>query len=106
MDQLLKRKAQIRSYLEDKLGFPNRHFPNLKDYIIVDEEQVHFIHLLMGWKKDQYIYQALRHIEIKADGGLIIHQANIDKPLDTELINLGISASNIQYHEADRAAIE
>lgn len=99
MDKILERRTQIRSYLEGKLGFPNRHFPHLKDYIIVDEEQNHFIHLLMGWKKNQYIYQALRHIEIKANGRLIIHQANIDKPLNMELINLGISASDIQYYQ-------
>lgn len=48
MDQLLERKAKIRSYLKEKLGFPNRYSPKLKDYIIVDEEKVHFIHLLMG----------------------------------------------------------
>ncbi|MEL6721394.1 MAG: element excision factor XisI family protein [Bacteroidota bacterium] len=99
MDTVLDRKKVIKSYLESKLGFPNRYFLNLKDYIIIDEQQVHFIHLLMGWNEGQYIYQALRHIEIKEDRSIIIHQNNVDKPIDLELIELGIPISEITYVE-------
>ena len=86
-------KAQARKL--NRTGFPNRYFPLLKDHIIIDETNSHFIHLLMGWKKKEYIYTALRHIEVKADGKVIIHKNNVDKPLEVELVKLGIPESAI-----------
>ncbi|MEM1328458.1 MAG: element excision factor XisI family protein [Bacteroidota bacterium] len=106
MDYLLKYKEDIKEYLESKLGFPNRYFPNLRDYVIVDETQAHFIHLLMGWKEKKYIYEALRHVEIKADSNIIIHQSNVDKPLHLDLIDLGIDATHIRYHQDEMELIE
>ena len=99
MDTVLERKQLIKSYLEEKLGFPNRYFPNLKDYVIIDEQQVHFIHLLMGWNEGQYVYQALRHLEVKEDGAIVIHQNNVDKPIDLELTEFDIPAFTITYVE-------
>lgn len=106
MDKALINKNIVRKYLEDSLGFPNRLYPDLKDYVIVDESGTHFIHLLMGWEGEKYVYTALRHLEVQEHGIILVHQEQVDKPVELDLERLGVSRSMITRSDKTKVSLE
>ena len=102
MDKSLEKFDFIKQYLESNLSFPNRHFPGLKDEIIVDENREHLLHILRGWDNDQYLYKVLYHVQITEDEIIAIHHQDIDKPLIEELVALGIPAEGITLNYAEK----
>lgn len=101
MDRSIDRKDLIQSYLESKLGFPNRYYPTLSDHILVNKDRTHFSHVLTGKQEGKPIYQVLRHLEIDTNNSIIIHQNEVDKPIEAELEILGIPAEDIVFSELE-----
>lgn len=94
MDNILKYKTAIQEILQERVSYPNEHYPYYKDLIIMDEAQNHFIHIFTGWEEGDFFYDVLMHLAIEEDK-VMIYENNTDVPLEENLVQYGISEKDI-----------
>lgn len=85
----------VRKVMEDRVSYPNPYYPLLKDTIIIDEAQDHYIHIFMGWEEEQFFYRTLIHIQVRDDGKIHILTNNTDTLIEEDLMEAGITKSSI-----------
>lgn len=96
MDHLLDIKQLVQSLLQDFSGFPNDDYPHLKDKLIVDEAQQHFIVFTYGWKGNNYVHFTNFHIEVKPDHTIWIHDNKTDIPIEVHLMERGVAKEQLK----------
>jgi len=94
MDNILRYKEALKELLQERVSYPNEHYPYYKDLIIADEVQDHFIHIFTGWEKGEFFYDILMHLSIE-EGKVMIYENNTDTSLEEELIHYGIMEKDI-----------
>ncbi len=66
---LLYRSCKLRqseAFLKGFISLPNDDYSNLKEILLVDEAQHHFILFTHGWKEDSYVHFTSFHLEVKS----------------------------------------
>lgn len=96
MDHILDIKKIVKDTLQGFVGLPNKMYPYLRELLLVDDQQQHFVLFTMGWNKKRYVHQTTFHLEVKATGEIWIHQNNTDVPVEHILIEKGISKAQIK----------
>ncbi len=95
MEKIKKYQTIVEKILKERVAFPNKQFPNLKDMLIIDEKKSHFVLMSVGWDNQEYIHQVLFHLEVKLDGKIWIHENRTDLPIDEILITNSVEAIDI-----------
>ncbi|MEM1121559.1 MAG: element excision factor XisI family protein [Bacteroidota bacterium] len=91
MDKIKKYQVIIQSILKDRLGFPTKEFPHLKDELLISEDKMNFVQITYGWnRQQQYTNFTAFHIELNQIGKVLIHQNKTDLPIDELLVEKGV----------------
>lgn len=88
---------QWRQTLEDILQrYAERpsHYPDIKEYVIVDRDRTHFMLMREGWHGKDRFHGTVVHAEIR-DGKIWIHYDGIEDSITEELVATGIPKSSI-----------
>lgn len=98
MDKLLEqRRDLIKTFLEERQGFPNEDHPHLRDILSMDQEKNHFLLSTVGWDQAEFVCELFFYIELEDDGIILIHENKTDVLVDDFFIENGISESEIIY---------
>ena len=94
MDKLNKYRTIIRQTLS---SFKEAHYagsPNLKNEIIFDSENDHYLVMTIGWDNEIPVRDTVFHIDI-IDSKIWIQEDNTDSDIATILTDAGILKSDI-----------
>lgn len=96
MDKIKNYQKIIKAVLKDRLGFPTKEFPHLKDELLISEDKLNFIQITYGWNRQQkYTHFTAFHIELTDKGKILIHQNRTDLLIDELLTEKGIDQADI-----------
>lgn len=95
MEKIKKYQTIAEKILKERVAFPNKQFPDLKDMLIIDEQKSHFVLMSAGWDNQEYVHQVLFHLEVKLDGKIWIHENRTDLPIDEIMIANGVDTTDI-----------
>lgn len=84
----------IIALLEEYAAIPSSYPTTLKDELIIDTERNHFQLLTIGWENNQFVHEAIFHLDI-IDGKIWIQQNNSEAKLTDELLERGVPKSDI-----------
>lgn len=105
MDKVKSYQNIIVTLLEEYAAIPPSYPTMLRDELIIDTQRNHFQLLTVGWEDDQFVHEAIFHLDI-IDGKVWIQQNNSEAKLTDELIERGVLKSDIVLgfqHPAMRA---
>ena len=94
MDKITKYQRIITELLEEFAAIPPSYPTNLKDEIVVDTQRNHFQLITMGWENGSFVHDTVFHLDI-IDGQVWIQQNNSEANLLEELVEKGVSKSDI-----------
>jgi hypothetical protein len=94
MDKVTTYQNIIATLLEEYAAIPPSYPTTLRDELIIDTQRNHFQLLTVGWEKDQFVHEAIFHLDI-IDGKVWIQQNNSEAKLTDELMERGVSKSDI-----------
>jgi XisI protein len=95
MDKLKKYQIVIKEVLEAYRQQFLISSHQVRNQIIVDENNHHYQFLWMGWKDDKQIFNVAIHIELVEDGKIWIQRDNTEVGIATLLAEKGIPKSDI-----------
>ena len=67
---------------------------DLRDEILIDTENNHFLLLSMSWQQKRFVYNVALHLDI-IDGKIWVQQNNTEFAVADELMEKGVSRSDI-----------
>lgn len=94
MDNIKNYQNIIITLLEEYAAIPPSYPTTLRDELIIDNQRNHFQLLIVGWEGDQFVHEAIFHLDI-IDGKVWIQQNNSEAKLTDELIERGVLKSDI-----------
>jgi len=95
MDQLTSYREIITNSLEAHANVPIYNGEGLQKHLIIDQAGKHYQLLLMGWKKQAYVFKVLFHLTL-ADGKVWLQHNGTDMLIADELIAAGIAREDIR----------
>ena len=93
MDKLDRYRQAIQTIILQRQGLRLAH-GNVETEIIFDKERDHYQIVHVGWDRDEFIYGALVHIDIKHEK-IWIQWNGTEDDLAVELVALGIPKEDI-----------
>ena len=94
MDKIAKYRQIIRKSLTPYKDDRYVGSPELRNEIIFDSENDHYLVINIGWEGEKHVRNCLFHIDIK-DGKVWIQEDNTDSDIADILVDEGISKSDI-----------
>lgn len=94
MDKIRSYQNIITTLLEEYAAIPPSYPTTLRDELIIDTQRNHFQLITVGWENNQFVHEAIFHLDI-IDGKVWIQQNNSEAKLTDELIERGIEKSDI-----------
>ena len=73
----------------------DRYYPLLKDVIVVDEANNHYIHVFMGWENGHFFHRTLIHIQVRSDRKVHVLTNNTDTLIEEDLEAAGLLKTEI-----------
>lgn len=94
MDKIKRYEAIILAFLNDYAKTELANAKNVETQIISDTQQHHYQLMRIGWLKNEFIHHCVFHFDIKNEK-IWIQQNNTELQVADELVQLGVSASDI-----------
>lgn len=94
MEKIIAYAAAIRSFLEEYEPVVPHGWKNVRNQIVVDNENHHYQLVRVGWHEGKRIHYIVFHIDI-IEGKVWIQQNRTDLPIVEELAALGIPEADI-----------
>ncbi|MFN7118540.1 MAG: XisI protein [Saprospiraceae bacterium] len=94
MDKIKTYQKIITTLLEEYAAIPPSYPTALRDELIIDTERNHFQLLTVGWEGNEFVHEAIFHLDI-IDGKIWIQQNNSEAKLTDELLERGVPKSDI-----------
>ena len=94
MDKISTYQNIITTLLEEYAAIPPSYPTSLRDELIIDTLCNQFQLITVGWEGNQFVHEAIFHLDI-IDGKVWIQQNNSEAKLTDELIKRGVAKSDI-----------
>jgi hypothetical protein len=94
MDKITTYQQIILALLEEYSAIPNAYPTELRDQIVADTVRNHFQLVSLGWEGARFVYEVVFHLDI-VNGKIWIQQNNSEADLAAELVERGVSKSDI-----------
>ncbi|MEM1328478.1 MAG: element excision factor XisI family protein [Bacteroidota bacterium] len=88
----------VKDWFQERVVYPNEHYPNYFDVLVLDDERKHYLHIFTGWRDGRYFYDTLLHIAIEG-GQIVVYENNTDVSVEEKLANYEIDADQIVARE-------
>lgn len=96
MVKLKKYQKIVEEVLLNRMGFPTKEFPHLKDELLISRDGMSFIQITFGWNRQKkYTHFAAFHLEITNQGKILVHQNRTDALIDELLMEKGVAEKDI-----------
>jgi hypothetical protein len=93
MDTLNQWRQEIETILQAYAAIPYR-YGDVKTYVIVSQDQNHFLLMHEGWENQHRVHGCLVHAEI-CDGKIWIQYDGTEDGITDELVSAGVSKNHI-----------
>lgn len=94
MDLKTSYQQIVRKELEYQASIRIANAPDVKQHLVINDSNLEFVLLILGWKGKSYRHTVLFHVEIK-ENKVWIHQDNTDIGIAAVFAEKGIPKSEI-----------